>query len=528
MNPKYILAVAAIAGLSLSACSDDYLETSPESETATGTILGSTDNAALSINGICRLMTHQYISSQGFNGEGTIKTWFGNYPGNDFQKCNLTGWAAIINSTYHLQTSSSYDYFPWYYYYQIIGNANALIANIDAAEGTEGERQYIKAQALTFRAYSYSQLVQLYCYRWSDSNGGASTGVPLRLDESTGDLAASTLAEVYAQIYADLDEAINLFGKCGIQRSLSDFWLPSAEVAYAIKARAALVRQDWQTAATCAKAARSGRSIMGADAYKAGFNAANDEWIWGVYEASDQTLYYYSFYAYQGSNSSASICRSYPCAISKELIDQIPATDVRRSLYAIPTEEEFAELASSGRSTKTLYKRMFSEHPFAGDPTTDYLYSSSYVFAYMQFKHRASFLPGGGCFPLFRAAEMYYVEAEADCHLGKEADAIALVEEANKPYDADLQILSTADALTTVKLYRRFDLWGEGFDWFDYKRWGEPIVRHALDVKAGLASQGSFHSTFAVTINPSDANQWTWMVPKRESDYNHAYDLPEE
>ena len=216
MNPKYILAVAAIAGLSLSACSDDYLETSPESETATGTILGSTDNAALSINGICRLMTHQYISSQGFNGEGTIKTWFGNYPGNDFQKCNLTGWAAIINSTYHLQTSSSYDYFPWYYYYQIIGNANALIANIDAAEGTEGERQYIKAQALTFRAYSYSQLVQLYCYRWSDSNGGASTGVPLRLDESTADLAASTLAEVYAQIYADLDEAINLFGKCGI------------------------------------------------------------------------------------------------------------------------------------------------------------------------------------------------------------------------------------------------------------------------------------------------------------------------
>lgn len=63
---------------------------------------------------------------------------------------------------------------------------------------------------------------------------------------------------------------------------------------------------------------------MNESQYKDGFHTPNSEWIWGVYEASDQTLYYYSFFAYIGSNSSASVCRSYPVAISMELIDQIP------------------------------------------------------------------------------------------------------------------------------------------------------------------------------------------------------------
>jgi hypothetical protein len=65
-----------------------------------------------------------------------------------------------------------------------------------------------------------------------------------------------------------------------------------------------------------------------------------------------------------------------------------------------------------------------------------------------------------------------------------------------------------------VKLYRRFDLWGEGNDWFDYKRWGEPIVRKKV------ADGGSFHTTFAVTIKPEEGNNWTWVIPERETDYN--------
>ncbi len=504
---KYIF-LFCIALLGLTSCGSDYLETAPEDKMGTSTVLGTTSNAALSINGICKAMTNQYLSTQGLNGEGSILNWYGTFTGNDAQKCNQTGWAALWNSTYHLRKNSIYLYYPWFYYYKLVGNANGIICNIDNAEGPDADKAFLKAQALTFRAYSFFRLAQLYSFRWKDTQGNT-PGIALRLDQSTGDLALSTLSETYAQIYKDLDEAIALFKQSNQDRGSSEFYLPSLDVAYAVYAKAALTREDWQTAANYAKLAREGHSLMNAAQYSAGFNAPNDEWIWGVYEGPEQTLYYYGFYAYIGSNSSASACRTYPVAISKELIDQIPETDVRRSLYLVPTEEEWEECNSAGRSTGKLYTRAFKEYG-------DRLYSTSLVYAYQQYKLMAEFMPGGGSFPIIRAAEMYYTEAEADCHLGKEADAQQLLYDAVKGYDAAYEKSTKTgdDLLTEVKLYRRFDLWGEGNDWFDYKRWGEPIVRKSI------ADGGSFHTSFAVTIKPEDGNNWTWAIPEKESDYN--------
>ena len=90
----------------------------------------------------------------------------------------------------------------------------------------------------------------------------------------------------------------------------------------------------------------------------------------------------------------------------------------------------------------------------------------------------------------------------------------------NKNLNPDYRCAKTgADLLTEVKLYRRIDLWGEGFDWYDYKRWNEPIVRKTK------AQGGSFQSAFAVTINVGDGNKWTWKIPKNETDYNKLVTL---
>ena len=504
---KYIY-LFSFALLGLTSCGSDYLETAPEDQMGTSTILSTTGNAALSINGICKAMSNQYLSTQGLNGEGSILNWYGTFTGNDAQKCNQTGWAALWNSTYHLQKSSIYLYYPWFYYYKLVGNANGIICNIDNAEGTEADKAFLKAQALTFRAYSFFRLSQLYSFRWKDTQGNT-PGIALRLDQSTGDLALSTLAETYAQIYKDLDEAISLFKQSGMDRGSSEFYKPGIDVAYAIYAKAALTREDWQTAANYAALAREGHALMNESQYKDGFHTPNSEWIWGVYEASDQTLYYYSFYAYIGSNASSSNCRSYPVAISKELIDQIPETDTRRWLYLVPTDEEWAECNSAGRSTGKLYKRAFQEYG-------DRLYGTSLVYAYQQYKLLAEFMPGGGSFPIIRAAEMYYTQAEADCHLGKDAEAQQLLYDVTSKFDAAYEKSTKTgdDLLTEVKLYRRFDLFAEGNDWFDYKRWGDPIVRKSI--KDG----GSFHTSFAVTIKPEDGNNWTWAIPERETNYN--------
>ena len=513
---KYIY-ILSIAALGFTSCGSDYLETAPESAESTSVMIESAKNASLVINGMCKAMTTQYCSSQGWNGEGSIKTWYGNYPGNDFQKVNYAGNVGVFNQTNHLIKTSIQDYFAWFYYYKQIANANSIICNIDAAEGTEEDKAYVKAQALTFRAYSFFMLSQIYCHRWSDEQG-KTDGIILRVDQSTGDQPLATLEETYDQVYSDLNEAISLFQKSGKDRGMNtvanvyEFYKPNIDVAYAVYARAAVTKQDWQNAAKYAALAKANHPIMSNDQYADGMFNYNTEWIWGVYEGQEQTLYYYSFYAYQGSNSSSSQCRTYPTAISKELIDQIPETDVRRDLYLIPTDEELAECNAAGRSTKKLYKRAFADYGTR-------FYSTSLIYAYAQMKHRCEFTPGGGSFPLFRSAEMYYIEAEADYHLGKVAEAQQLLYDANKDRDPMLEKSTKTgeDLLAEIKLYRRFDLWGEGYDWFDYKRWGDTIVRKTW------ADGGSFLKAYVATIGPKDANQWTWVIPERETMYNGAF-----
>lgn len=492
----------------LASCSKDYLNTLPESSVSPDTIFESTTNAPLAINGLSKMMSCQYLGTQGMNGEGTVKVWYGNCMGNDFQRCYLTGWHSLWNFTSMMPRNTSiYNYYLWFYYYKIIGNANQIIVNIDKAEGPDAEKEFIKAQALVFRAYSFLMLSQFYANRWCDSGNGASSGIVLRLDDSEGDMPLSTLAETYTQIYKDLDDAIKLFKSSG--QSRSQFYETDIDVAYAVYARAALTREDWANAATYAALARKNYPLMSSSDYmEGGFSTPNKEWIWGVFEAQEQTLYYYSMYAYLASNASTSMQRTYPCAISRELYDQIPQGDERRKLWLEPTEAERKELNAYGRSTGTLYKRAFKEYGSK-------LQSASLVYQYMHFKFLATFMPGGGSFCLFRSAEMYLIEAEADCHLNKPSDAQKLLVELNKTHNPGYSCSLTGDdLLEEVKLYRRIDLWGEGFDWFDCKRWKKTIVRKSI------ANGGSFSTGLAITIKPEEGNNWTWVIPAKETDYN--------
>lgn len=497
----YILVGVVLLG----ACSKDYLSTTPTSSTATPTIFETTQNAALAINGLNKLMTRQYLGSQGFNGEGTIKMYYGNYPGNHFF-VNLPGWSSIINGIYTENTSSIYLYYPWYYYYMLIGNANAIIVNIDKAVGPQNQREFVKAQALTFRAYSYFMLSQLYSVRWKDSNNGAADGVVLRLDESTGDMPLSTVGEVYKQVYADLDEAIALYTSSGLKRKAN--YDPDLNVAYAVYARAALTREDFPKAATMAVNARNGYPLMNNTAYKGGFHTPTSEWIWSSYGATDETLYFYSYFAYIAYNSSASAVRTYPKCISKELFNQIPASDVRKSLFLDPTGYTYT--TSSGVASAALKARAFQLFPN--------LYSTATAYAFMQFKVANTDQAGVGNLNHFRSSEMYLIEAEAVYQSNPTAAQNALIA-LNKTSGRDP--LYTCDKtgaalLQEIKKYRAIELWGEGFDWFDHKRWGDPIVRKAPE------DGGNFISVLAVTIMPNANNNWTWKIPLKETDYNDA------
>ena len=111
---------------------------------------------------------------------------------------------------------------------------------------------------------------------------------------------------------------------------------------------------------------------------------------------------------------------------------------------------------------------------------------------------------------------MVLIEAEANYFLNKPVDAQAALVKLNNTSgrDAAYVCLKTGDALfNEIVLYRELELWGEGFNWHDYKRWKKDIVRK------GFAEGGNVHAATALTIKATDSN-WTWSIPETETQYN--------
>ena len=510
---KKITILSFLIALVLCGCGKDYLITVPTGSTSAATIFETTDGAAMAINGLNKLMNRQWIGTQGYNGEGTIKLFYGDYPGETMYVANLTGWVNTINGEYHANNNDTRARYAWHYYYMLIGNANTILDQIDNCEGLETEKQFIKAQALTYRAYAYMNLIQLYAVRWCDSENGNANGVVLRIDTSVDPMPLATQAQVYKQIYDDLDEAITLFKASGINRS--DKWQVGLEVAYATYARTAITKQDYAKALEMAGLARAGYPLMSVADYKKGFNAPTSEWIWYLYGCETETLYYYGYFAYVGYNAAASQVRSYPKCINREYFEKIPDTDIRKSLFLDPTG--YTWTTSTGKASTALqnYAHTYAQTNFNND-----FASNGTAFAWMQFKIATDGQPGIGHLNLFRSSEMLLIEAEAEYFLNHPTNAQNLLVELNKTSGRDPSYACSKtgdDLLKEIKFYRGIELWGEGFNWFDLKRWKDPLTRHTY------ADGGNFIASMAVSYPATGANsrnEWTWVIPKQETDYN--------
>ena len=522
-----LIAVAAITA----SCSGDYLNVSPAESAEPSAAYATTSNARNTLNGIAKSMTvQQYYYTQGFAGENAIMRIYENLPSQNYNfNRYASGWANIHNQTFHFRSTTIYDSYAWTYYYQIINNANALLANIDNATGSDADRKFIKASALTFRAYAYEKLVHYYCYRWQDSNNGASTGLPLRIDTSTGELKASTLAETYAQIYKDCQDAITLFTESGITREGNEeCWIPDLNTAHAVYARAALTRQDYATALAQAKLAENNRPLMTGDKYAAGFYKPDKEWIHGSYgDASEQNWYW--AYGVQGACNGyfASTQDTGAGTIGHELITRIPNNDARKQLFITAdkfrsiditkdaqVDQTYGILGQGDESVLAQADSIVKKHQVSGLSAA---YGSGYIYLDAQMKFWVTAQPGVSYVPFIRASEMVLIEAEANYFLGNTADAQAALVKLNATTGRNASYTCTktgTDLFNEIKDYREVELWGEGFAWSDYKRWNIPVVRHSF------AEGGNAHPAVAKTIAVDYGNKWTWVIPQNEIDYN--------
>lgn len=192
--------------LTVSSCDDQaLLNPAPETSISGANAFDTPDRILGLVNGI-----YKSVKSGNFYG--------GNYyiyteaRGEEFINRTSNTFTAFEAWNQTLNSGSNFVAGFWSAAYTSINNANILIKGLTdnpTKVSAALTKQYI-AEAKFLRALSYYSLVTLYARPYNE-NKGTSPGLPLRLQAETNtannDLKRSTVAEVYAQIIKDLDEA---------------------------------------------------------------------------------------------------------------------------------------------------------------------------------------------------------------------------------------------------------------------------------------------------------------------------------
>ncbi len=482
---KLILWILTIVSIVFSSCEKDYLEELPTEDVSIETATATTNNLFLVINGIHRSLYIRY-GSQGRSGIGALMLQNESLGEDYVMTANANNW--FIN-TYkwldHTNANDADNLFPYRTYYRIIRNANIVINGADQAVGPVPERKAALGQALVYRAWAHFQLVQLYGIRYQSGITNSQLGVPIRLSTDSEPLARASVEDVYIQINKDLDDAII---------ALEEYSRPNKShldksVAQGLKARVALVQGNYATAANFAQTARAGYTLMSSDDYFNNFsNLNNNEWMWGSTIQEDQTDFFGNYGAFISRNYSSSNIRGNPKAINSTLYDAIPTTDIRKSLFdptglhtTLPPGIEI-----SSRHTLKPYTSQKFLSVSTGDSRMDV--------------------------PYMRVSEMYLIEAEAKARLNDPTAATTLYEYAiirDPAYTLSTNI--GTDLIEEILLQRRWELWGEGFRFYDLKRMNLPLNRNGANHIASLA---------IVFDIPAGDNRWQFLIPQDALDAN--------
>lgn len=486
---KYSTLFIAALSLLMFSCSEDYLDTVPSDQVSATSAFTTTSNAMQALNGIHRMMYRQHNSRQDQSGEGSMNIYRDMLGEDLVMTASGNGW---YNNIYkwvdHRSETASSNYAPWYLYYRIIANANMIINNIDNAVGAQEEKDIIKGEALIYRAWGHFNLVQLYGKRYVAGSGNSQLGVPVMITNNTEGQPRNTVEEVYTAVIADLTEAISLLGSYDRPNNSH----MNIDVARGVRARVALVMQDWPTAASMAAQARAEYDLMTTAEYTAGFNDyTNGEWMWGSTVIPDQTTYFYSYFAYMSRNFSSTNIRGNPKAINSLLYNDpvFTETDVRK-----------ANFDPTGLHTDLGLPSNFTRKPYT---------SQKYI--------AAGQADSRGDVVYMRAAEMYLIEAEAYARMGgHDTEALAalnFLREARETEAANyVASTNTGQALIDeIMLNRRLELWGEGFRFTDLKRLNLPLNRNGANHQVALCT--------VLDVPPGDV-RWEWLIAKQEIDAN--------
>ena len=510
---KFIYAIVAICGLlSLSACSEDSLITEPTDSMSGATLMSDGIKALVPLNGIYRSMytagwsttgnTHQCFGISAYNLMAEVM-------GDDMiMGASGSGWfwydaVYDVKDLFTRTTWRSYDL--WKAYYTWIANANYILAAEETMGGATNDKNYAIGQAYAIRAYSYFMLAQTFArtYKGHESE----KCVPIYTEPtstSTTGQPRSTVAQTYEQILSDINKACELLKGLPQQNSAH----MSYAVAQGIRARIALVKEDWATAEAAAEEAiaKSGKQIAKVDEFIGLNDVTKKNVMWGAQVIADQASGYASLFAHMDTVASYGL--GAPKMITLSLYNKISSTDARKAWFPDPASYEI--------------------HSSFNPNNPDYGFNGAPLQRKMYFSDPAQWL---GDYIWMRVEEMYLTAAEAECRQGKDGEAkehlMALMSQRDPEYTcnksgnslAALTTESTGSLLEEILLQRRIELWGEFGRMYDIKRLKQGFVRNASDGwNSGALLRGR------PTTNPEN---WMWVltIPQAEFDGNINMDV---
>ncbi|MBQ9821464.1 MAG: RagB/SusD family nutrient uptake outer membrane protein [Muribaculaceae bacterium] len=379
-------------------------------------------------------------------------------------------------------TSSSWrSYDLWIAYYTWIANANYILEAAKSLTGTEGN--YVKGQAYAIRAYSYFMLAQSFArtYKGHESDLCVPLFTGLTFNGTTGQ-ARSTVSQVYAQIDADINQATSLLN--GTAQMVPDHI--GYAVAMGLKARIALVKEDWSTAYNSAVAAitASGKTIQDVDAFRGLNNAYAGNVMWGADIHPDEETSYGSFWSHMRTDMPYG--STAPKQISYWLYNKMSATDARLAWWK-------DNQTGYGSDAKVQDK-------FNVVDGTEW----------------------GGDYIWMRVEEMYLTAAEAACRLNQTTNACNYLNQLMAKRDANYNCTKTGKELGTlttdetgslleeILIQRRIELWGEDGRIYTIRR-----LRQGFERTTENGWPAELQLTGKALYNP-DSYAWVLTIPASE------------
>lgn len=489
---KYIaLGLLVSTAISHTSCSSDYLDTVPTQSVASGTINNTVDALYIALNGIHRKMVSQDLEIQAMGGEPGFMMSRDAHA--DDMVWSTNSWLQSHQTwSINKNASNTYSAGPWRSYYQFILNANMILEALEkvAKENVEQEEfaNQIKGECLCIRAWAHFNLVQYYAKAYVAGATNSQLGVPYRESPELVNMARNTVEEVYTKINKDLDDAVTLL-KGYEAKDINHY---TEKVAWGLKARVALTQQNYakagEYAAEAIKVAESeGFRMMSKDEINNGFSditTKTKDALYATMTQDDQTVYFYSFYAYMSWNFNATAIRQGVKCINQATYDKMSPTDLRRAWWD-PTGK--ASVPASSYTKAPYQNRKFTARSDAN---------------------------AVGDVAFMRLTEMYLIAAEAYARANNDTEAkkyfLKFVVERDPKY---VDKGNTGDALAEeIMIHRRIELWAEGFRWFDLKRLNLPCNRDGSNFDI------SFCGFLKKEQNQEDG--WYYEIPKKETDFN--------